>query len=73
MAEWTKAGDLKSPVGLQPTGGSNPSPSAIDYFVFYRGNLEVVVSDDNMVILSLYKQWAEKWLKENTSAIIGIL
>ncbi len=28
MAERSKAGDLKSPVGCQPTGGSNPSPSA---------------------------------------------
>ena len=28
MAEWTKAAVLKTAVG-QPTGGSNPSPSAI--------------------------------------------
>jgi hypothetical protein len=27
MAEWTKAAVLKTAVG-QPTGGSNPSPSA---------------------------------------------
>jgi hypothetical protein len=28
MAEWTKAAVLKTAVG-QPTGGSNPSPSAL--------------------------------------------
>lgn len=28
MAEWTKAAVLKTAVGAEPTGGSNPSPSA---------------------------------------------
>ena len=28
MAEWLKAAVLKTAVGVSPTGGSNPSPSA---------------------------------------------
>ena len=33
MAEWTMATVLKTVVG-QPTGGSNPSPSAINNIIY---------------------------------------
>jgi hypothetical protein len=40
MAEWTKAAVLKTAVG-QPTGGSNPSPSAFK-IGYNRGGAGVV-------------------------------
>jgi len=33
LAEWLKAAVLKTAVGFEPTGGSNPSPSANPSFV----------------------------------------
>ncbi|GBC88062.1 hypothetical protein HRbin13_00177 [bacterium HR13] len=46
-------------------------------YIFYKGDLKVVCSDDNMSINSFYREEEEKWIKRVTemfgSAIIRIL
>ncbi len=46
-------------------------------YIFYRGNLKVVTSDDNLSINSFYREdeeaWIERVVKEHRSAIVRIL